>query len=121
MDVLGLADGDKLSKAQYIALAETSRQEMESRFLPIDFDLEQRIREDRDTQLTYEKYIKSAHQDLRWGPDVKEEIKTDAERYTVETKEVAKRMTKRLLVSIERSNIWITKPYCNFAFTEHLL
>lgn len=59
---------------------------MERRFLPADFDLEQRIREDKDTQLMYDKYVKSAHEDLRWGPDVDPEIKTDAERYIVKTK-----------------------------------
>lgn len=72
---------------------------METRFLAPDFDLEQRIRDDTDTRLTYEKYVKSAHEDLRWGPDVERAIKTDAERYEATTKEVAKLMTKRLLVS----------------------
>lgn len=72
---------------------------MEGRFLPAVFDLEQRIRDDRDTQLTYEKYVKSAHEDLRWGPDVEPAIKADVERYEAETRQVAKHMTKRLLVS----------------------
>lgn len=115
VDVLGLGDGDKLSKAQYLALAEISRREMEGRFLPADFDLEQRIRDDKDTQLTYEKYVKSAHEDLRWGPDVDPAIKADVERYEAETKQVAKNMTRRLLVSTsiweEPSRVINTKEY----------
>ncbi|KAH7113623.1 Pyoverdine/dityrosine biosynthesis protein-domain-containing protein [Dactylonectria macrodidyma] len=97
LDVLGLGDGDGLSKAEYLARADLCRHEMEARFLGSNFDLKRQIELHQDTALTYQKYVKSAKEDLRWGPEVDPAIKTDPEKYTAEAQRVAERMTKRLL------------------------
>ncbi|KAM5343377.1 hypothetical protein ACJ41O_011914 [Fusarium nematophilum] len=97
LDVLGLGDGDALSKEDYLARADLCRREMEARFLGSDFDLKRQVEVHRDTALTYQKYVKSANEDLRWGPEVDRAIKSDPEKYAAETQQIAERMTKRLL------------------------
>ncbi|KAL1798508.1 hypothetical protein ACET3X_002545 [Alternaria dauci] len=96
-DVLGLADGDSLSKDEHLALANTCRTEMEARFLPKDAQIKEKIETHKDTNLTYQGYVKLADEDLRWGPDLDPQIRDDRERYTKETQKVAIRMTERLL------------------------
>jgi hypothetical protein len=102
-DVLGIADGDALSKEEYLAIAETCRREMESRFLPEGFEAKKMIENNKDTNLTYQGYIKLANEDLRWGSDLHPDIRDDPEKYSAETKRVAERMTERLLVSSTNS------------------
>lgn len=98
LDVLELGDGDALSRGDYVARADLCRREMETRFLGPDFDLKRHIELHQDTALTYQKYVKSASEDLRWGPEVDPAIKADPKRYAAETQHIAERMTKRLLV-----------------------
>lgn len=99
-DVLGIADGDSLPKDEYIALADTCRAEMEARFLPDQSEMKEKIENHKDTNLTYQAYVKLTDEDLRWGPDLDPAIKNNRERYTEETKKVAVKMTERLLVSL---------------------
>ncbi|KAF4455337.1 glutamyl-tRNA amidotransferase [Fusarium albosuccineum] len=96
LDVLDLGNGDELSKKDYLAKADISRQVME-RFLGPDFDLASQIEKHPDTTLTYQKYIRSAREDLRWGPEIDPAVKDDLDRYAAETVRVAERMTRRLL------------------------
>lgn len=103
IDVLGLGDGDAMSKEEHLAKADTCRREMETNFLAPDFDLEREIRTNKDTDLTYHKYVKSALEDLRWGPNIDPEITGNTEKYAAETRRVARHMTKRLIVSLSRA------------------
>jgi hypothetical protein len=98
LDVLRLGNGDALSKTEYISKAELCRREMEGRFLGANFDLDSQVAAERDTTLTYQKYVKSAREDLKWGPAIDPAIKADPERYEAEAQRIAERMTKRLLV-----------------------
>ncbi|KAJ3538273.1 hypothetical protein NM208_g5974 [Fusarium decemcellulare] len=100
LDVLDLGNGDELSKKDYLAKADISRQVME-RFLGADFNLASQIEKHPDTTLTYQKYIRSAREDLRWGPEIDPAVKEDPDRYAAETVKVAERMTRRLLVSAQ--------------------
>jgi hypothetical protein len=73
---------------------------MEARFLPKDSQIKERIENHKDTNLTYQAYVKLANEDLRWGPDFDPQIRNDRARYAEETKKVAIRLTERLLVSL---------------------
>jgi hypothetical protein len=98
LDVLRLGNGDALSKTEYTSKAELCRREMEGRFLGANFDLDSQVAAERDTTLTYQKYVKSAREDLKWGQAIDPAIKADPERYEAEAQKIAERMTKRLLV-----------------------
>ncbi|KAH7309634.1 pyoverdine/dityrosine biosynthesis protein [Stachybotrys elegans] len=96
-DVLGVADGDALSKEEYLASAQGFREEMEVRHVPKDLEINDKISNDVDTNLTYHSYVKLVDEDLRWGPDLDPAIRDDPLRYATECTKVAKRMTERLL------------------------
>ncbi|KAJ3958254.1 hypothetical protein N0V92_005181 [Colletotrichum tropicale] len=99
VDVLGLGNGDAMSKDEHLATADTCRREMEQRFLGSDLSVQGEVRAHPDTALTYQKYVRSAREDLRWGPEVEPDITSDAAKYASETERIAERMTQRLLVS----------------------
>ena len=99
LDVLDLGDGDALSRDEYIAKAELCRTEMEGRFLGVNFDLDNEVKVKKDTNLTYQKYVNSAREDLRWGPELDPKIRDDPQLYDAEAQRIAVRMTRRLLVS----------------------
>lgn len=98
-DVLGIADGDSLSKEEYLKLVENCRHEMETKYLPKGYTVKERIKEHKDTALTYEGYVKLTSDDLRWGPDLDPTIKDDPEKYAAASRHAAEKMTERLLVS----------------------
>ncbi|KAI8239992.1 Amidase 1 [Colletotrichum sp. SAR 10_96] len=97
VDVLGLGNGDAMSKDEYLAAADTCRLEMEQRFLGSDLSVQGEVRAHPDTALTYQKYVRSAREDLRWGPEVEPDITSDAAKYAAETERIAERMTQRLI------------------------
>lgn len=99
LDVLGLGVSDCMAKAEYLAVADVCRPTMEEVFLPAHFQVDQRIREDRETRTAYLRYLKSAREDLRWGPLTPPEVVLDPGLYAAETERVAKAMTRRMLVS----------------------
>lgn len=72
---------------------------MEKTFLGADLSVQGEVRAHPDTALTYQKYVRSAREDLRWGPNVDQSIKASAEKYSAETERIAERMTQRLVVS----------------------
>ncbi|KAI8261175.1 Amidase 1 [Colletotrichum sp. SAR 10_98] len=97
VDVLGLGNGDAMSKDEYLAAADTCRLEMEQRFLGSDLSVQGEVRAHPDTALTYQKYVRSAREDLHWGPEVEPDITSDAAKYAAETERIAERMTQRLI------------------------
>ncbi|KAI8169014.1 Amidase 1 [Colletotrichum sp. SAR 10_70] len=97
VDVLGLGNGDAMSKDEHLAAGETCRREMEQRFLGSDLSVQGEVRAHPDTALTYQKYVRSAREDLRWGPEVEPDITSDAAKYAAETERIAERMTQRLI------------------------
>ncbi|KAI8180413.1 Spore wall maturation protein DIT1 [Colletotrichum sp. SAR 10_65] len=70
---------------------------MEQRFLGSDLSIQGEVRAHPDTALTYQKYVRSAREDLRWGPEVEPDITSDAAKYAAETERIAERMTQRLI------------------------
>lgn len=99
LDVLGLGVSDCMSRSEYMAVADVCRKTMEEVFLPPGFDVDQRIRDDTDVETTYLRHLRSAREDLRWGPNTPPEVILDPALYAAETERVAKGMTKRMLVS----------------------
>ncbi|KAJ0268828.1 hypothetical protein COL940_013011 [Colletotrichum noveboracense] len=97
VDVLGLGNGDDMSKDEHLAAAETCRREMEQRFLGSDLSVQGEVRAHPDTALTYQKYVRSAREDLRWGPEVESDVTSDVAKYAAETERIAERMTQRLI------------------------
>jgi pyoverdine/dityrosine biosynthesis protein Dit1 len=97
MDVLDIGESDQLSREVYLAAVDTCRVEMENRFLIPDFNLEEKIRNNQDTFLTFQKFMKSAREDVLWGPSIDPNLLCDLEEYATETVKIAKTMTKRLL------------------------
>ncbi|KAF4876720.1 Spore wall maturation protein DIT1 [Colletotrichum siamense] len=97
VDVLGLGNGDAMSKDEHLAAANTCRREMEQRFLGSDLSVQGEVRAHPDTALTYQKYVRSAREDLRWGPEVEPDITSDTAKYAAETERIAERMTQRLI------------------------
>lgn len=100
-----------MTKEEHLSNAETARQEMEKRFLGADLSIQGEVRAHPDTALTYQKYVKSAREDLRWGPNVDQSIKANAEEYSAETERIAERMTQRLVVSQVPSAL--SQPHVN--------
>lgn len=98
-DVLGIADGNKLSEQEYLALVPYLREEMLARHLPDGFNVKAKIAEDKDTNMTYQSYLKIVQDDLHWGPDLQDEIKNNPAKYEEEVGRVAEGMITRLLVS----------------------
>ncbi|KAF6793735.1 glutamyl-tRNA(Gln) amidotransferase [Colletotrichum sojae] len=97
VDVLGLGDGDAMSRDEHLSIAETCRGEMERRFLDPNLSVGGEVRDHPDTALTYQKYVRSAREDLRWGPEVDSAVTSDPAKYAAETERVAERMTQRLI------------------------
>jgi hypothetical protein len=97
-DVLGIADGDALSEEEYLASAKGFCEQMEARYLPKNLEINDKIGNDVDTNLTYHSYVKLVEEDLRWGPDLDPSIRNDPLRYSTECTKIAKKMTERLLV-----------------------
>ncbi|KAJ0326492.1 hypothetical protein COL922a_013593 [Colletotrichum nupharicola] len=86
-----------MSKDEHLAAAETCRREMEQRFLGSDLSVQGEVRAHPDTALTYQKYVRSAREDFRWGPEVESDVTSDVAKYAAETERIAERMTQRLI------------------------
>lgn len=96
---MGLGVSDSMSKAEYMDVASACRHTLEDVFLPPNFDLEQQIQEDMDTELMYLDYIEAVNEDLCWGPDIPNEVVMDPGLYAIETDRLARCMTRRSIVS----------------------
>lgn len=88
-----------MSRDENLSIAQTCRLEMERRFLDPNLSVGGEVRDHPDTALTYHKFLKSAKEDLLWGPEVDPAVMSDPARYATETERVAERMTQRLIVS----------------------
>ncbi|KAK2052335.1 pyoverdine/dityrosine biosynthesis protein [Colletotrichum caudatum] len=99
IDVLDLNGSNAMSKDVFLKMAAICRSELEKRFLPPDFSIEEEIKNHRDTALTYRGFVKGAEDDLRWGPHISQDITSNEDRYRVEAQRVGQRMTERLIVS----------------------
>ncbi|KAK1993538.1 pyoverdine/dityrosine biosynthesis protein [Colletotrichum falcatum] len=97
IDVLDLSDSNAMSKDVILKMAAICRSELEKRFLPPDFSIEEEIKNHPDTALTYRGFVKGAEDDLQWGPHISQDITSNQDRYQIEAQRVGQRMTERLI------------------------
>lgn len=97
-DLLPSGNSIELSKEAYLASVPGLREQLETDFLDKTFDVEQEIRSNPDTKITYEGYVKLADEDLRWSSTLDKEVLSTPSLYDEAAKEAAKGMIKRLIV-----------------------
>lgn len=68
MNLLGLTDSPHMTKEEYLASVESSRQALVEKHLPAGFDVRSDILNDADINLTYCGYIKFLTKDLKHSP-----------------------------------------------------
>ncbi|KAK2006119.1 hypothetical protein LZ32DRAFT_633178 [Colletotrichum eremochloae] len=97
VDVLDLSDGNAMSKNTFLNMTAICRSELERRFLAPGFSIEEEIKNHPDTALTYRGFVKGAQDDLRWGPNIPQDVKSKEDKYREEAQRVGERMTQRLI------------------------
>jgi hypothetical protein len=102
MDLLGLGDGEKVSKADYLRLVPVCRDRLMSpSYCDPKFDVDQELKTNPDTMATYEGYFSRISEDLKWAKGLDPVVTADPALYATEVSKVAKTMINRLIVSLE--------------------
>lgn len=76
------------------------REQLETRFLAAEFNVEEEIRSNADTNLTYRGYVQLVDEDLKWGSNINEQVLSSPTAYKEVVQNVAKGMIRRLLVAL---------------------
>jgi pyoverdine/dityrosine biosynthesis protein Dit1 len=102
MDLLGLGDGEKVSKAEYLRLVPICRERLMSPpYFDPKFDIDQELKINPDTMTTYESYFSRMSEDLKWAKGFDSAVAADPMLYAREVSEMAKTMINRLIVSLK--------------------
>ena len=100
INLLGLGDGEKMSKADYLHLVPTCREKLMSpTYFDPRFDIDQELETNPDTKTTYESYLGRISEDLRWAKGFDPLVAADPALYAAEVSKMAKTMINRLIVS----------------------
>jgi hypothetical protein len=100
MDLLGLGDGEKISKSDYLRLVCTCRDKLMSPpYFDPRFDIEHELKTNPDTKTTYESYFSRISEDLKWAKGFDPAVAGDTTLYAAEVSKMAKTMINRLIVS----------------------
>lgn len=100
-NLMGLGDGEKISKTDYLRLVPAIRKTlMSSKYLDPSFDIEREIQNNQDTKFTYQSYFSRISEDLKWGKGFDSTVAANPTLYDAEVAMVAKQMIGRLLVSL---------------------
>jgi pyoverdine/dityrosine biosynthesis protein Dit1 len=100
MDLLGLGDGEKLSKLDVLRIVSTCREKlMSSAYFDPNFDIEHELKTNPDTRTTYDSYCSRISEDLRWAKGLDPVVADNATLYAAEVSKMAKTMINRLIVS----------------------
>ncbi|KAJ5447911.1 Pyoverdine biosynthesis [Penicillium cf. griseofulvum] len=98
MNLLGLGDGEKISKADYLRLVPTCREKLMSpTYFDPTFDIEHELKTNPDTRTTYESYFSRISEDLKWAKGLDPVVAADPSLYTAEVSKMAKTMINRLI------------------------
>ena len=99
MDLLGLGDGETISKPDYLRLVSTSREKlMSSAYFDPKFDIEHELQTNPDTKATYDSYFSRISEDLRWAKGFDPVVAGEPTLYAAEVSKMAKTMINRLIV-----------------------
>lgn len=100
MDLLGLGDGEKISRLDYLQLMTTCRERLMSpAYFNPHFDIEHELKTNPDTKTTFDSYFSRISEDLRWAKGLDPVIAADPALYAAEVSQSAKMMINRLIVS----------------------
>ncbi|KAJ5228636.1 hypothetical protein N7489_009344 [Penicillium chrysogenum] len=98
INLLGLGDGEKMSKADYLRLVPTCREKLMSpTYLDPRFDIDHELETNPDTKTTYESYFGRISEDLRWAKGFDPLVAADPALYAAEVSKMAKTMINRLI------------------------
>ncbi|KAJ5571870.1 Pyoverdine biosynthesis [Penicillium sp. DV-2018c] len=98
MNLLGLGDGEKISKADYLRLVPTCREKlMSSTYLNPEFDIDHELNTNPDTKTTYDSYFSRISEDLKWAKGFDPVVAADTALYAAEVSNVVKMMINRLI------------------------
>lgn len=100
MDLIGLGDGEKTSKSEYLRLVSTCREKLMSpAYFNPSFDIEHELNTNPDTKSTYDSYFARISEDLKWSKGLDPAVAGDQGLYAAEVSKMAKTMINRLIVS----------------------
>ena len=112
INLLGLGDGEKISKADYLRLVPTCRETLMSpTYFDPRFDIDHELKTNPDTKTTYESYFSRISDDLKWAKGFDPLVAADTALYATEVSKMAKTMINRLIVSC---NAVIYLGLCSF-------
>jgi Pyoverdine/dityrosine biosynthesis protein. len=100
MNLLGVGDGEKIAKADYLRLVSTCREKLMSpTYFDPTFDINHELRTNPDTKTTYQSYFSRISEDLKWAKGFDPLVAADPTLYAAEVSKMAKTMINRLIVS----------------------
>ncbi|KUM60590.1 hypothetical protein ACN42_g6558 [Penicillium freii] len=98
MNLLGLGDGEKIPKADYLRLVSTCREKLMSpTYFDPTFDIDHELRTNPDTNTTYRSYFSRISEDLKWAKGFDPLVAADPTLYSTEVSKMAKTMINRLI------------------------
>ncbi|KAJ5400494.1 hypothetical protein N7465_010983 [Penicillium sp. CMV-2018d] len=98
MNLLGLGDGEKIPKADYLCLVSTCREKLMSpTYFDPTFDIDHELRTNPDTKTTYQSYFSRISEDLKWAKGFDPLVAADPTLYATEVSKMAKTMINRLI------------------------
>ncbi|KAJ5341552.1 hypothetical protein N7541_010676 [Penicillium brevicompactum] len=98
MDLMGLGEGEKISKAEYLRLVSICREKLMSpAYFDPKFDIEHELNTNPDTKSTYDSYFARISEDLKWSKWLDPVIAQDQVLYAAEVSKMAKTMINRLI------------------------
>lgn len=99
MDLMGLGDGQKISKAGYLALVPTVREKlMSSPYFDPNFNIETELQTNPDSKATFDGFFSRMSEDLKWGKGFDAVIAAGQAAYDAEVARVVKVEMQRLIV-----------------------
>lgn len=100
MDLMGLGDGEKISKSDYLELVPTIRERlMSGDYFDQSFNIETELESNPDTKATFGGFFSRISEDLKWGKGLDAAVVADQAAYDAEVARVVKVMIQRLIVS----------------------
>ncbi|KAG0156495.1 hypothetical protein PDIDSM_3674 [Penicillium digitatum] len=97
-NLLGLGDGEKISKADYLRLVPSCRETLMSPlYFDPRFDIDHELKTNPDTKTTYESYFSRISEDLKWAKGFDPLVAADTALYAAEVSKMAKTMINRLI------------------------